>query len=174
MKTIILAIFAASLALSACARTPAARPDDFSLRLEWDIGALPPQYHYSYTITISPDLIGEFTYQPGYGPEDSGEFWRTEFNLESKDLDALYSMLDEKGMLRSRWATGQPLMGAQGTSLVITASGNEYPVPSVSVLTRSEREKVETVIETIRGLVPKAIWDEMEARQADFEAGFED
>lgn len=172
MKTIILAIFAASLALSACARMPAARPGDFSLTLDWDTGALPPPYHYSYTITISPDLIGEFTYQPGYGPEDSVEIWKTEFNLESKDLEALYSMLDAKGMLRSNWSTGQPLMGGQGTSLVITASGNEYHIPSVSVLTRSERDKVEAVIETIRGLVPQTIWDEMKARQAEFDAGF--
>ena len=76
-------------------------------------------------------------------------------------------------MLRSKWSTGQPLLGGQGTSLVITASGKEYRVPSVSILTRSEREKVEELIEIIRGYVPKSIWDEMDARQAEFEAGFE-
>ena len=76
-------------------------------------------------------------------------------------------------MLRSQWSTGQPLLGGQGTSLVITASGKEYRVPSISVLTRSEREKVDEIIEIIRGYVPQAIWDEMDARQAAFEAEFE-
>ncbi len=173
MKMFIWVILTACLALNACARTSAARPDDFSLTLEWDTGALPPAYHYSYIITISPDLACQFSFQPGYAPENSSEFWDTEFNLASKDLDALYQTLAEKEVLRSKWSTGQPLLGAQGSSLVITAGGKVYRVPSISVLARSECEKVEAVIEIIRGYVPQTIWDEMAARQAEFEAGFE-
>lgn len=172
MKPIIWALFAVCLALSACARTSAARPDDFSLTLEWDTGALPPPYHYSFTITIGPDLAGQFSFQPGYAPENSGEFWETEFNLNSKDLDALYKTLMEKEILRSKWSTGQALLGGQGTSLVITANSKAFRVPSVSILTRSEREKAEELIGIIRGYVPQSIWDEMAARQAEFEAGY--
>ena len=172
MKTVIWVIFTACLALSACARTPAARPDDFSLTLEWDTGALPPPYHYSYIITIGPGSEGQFSYQPGYAPEDSGKLWATEFKLDGKSLDALYKTLAEKEALRSNWSTGQPLLGGQGTSLVIIADGKEYRVPTVSILTRTEREKVEAIFEIIRGYVPKTIWDEMAARQAEFEADF--
>ncbi|MDP2965526.1 MAG: hypothetical protein Q8N39_05730 [Pelolinea sp.] len=173
MKSVIWAIFTVSLALNACARMPAARPDDFSLTLDWGTGALPPPFHYSYTIAIGPNLVGKFTYQPGYGPEDSVEIWKTDFNLESNDLDALYSTLAEKGMLCSSWSTGQPLLGGKSTSLIITASGKDYHVPSVSELTQSERDKVEAIIDTIRGYVPQAIWDEMNECQAEFEEGFE-
>jgi hypothetical protein len=172
MNTILWVIVSASLALGACARVPGGRPDDFGLILDWDTGALPPPYHYSYTIAIGPGLVGQFSYQPGYAPEDQVAAWDKEFSLESKDLDALYKTLAEKGMLRENWATGQPLLGGQGSNLDITASGKEYHIPSVSVLTRSERDKVETVIEIIRGYVPQSIWDEMAARQAKFKAGF--
>jgi hypothetical protein len=173
MKPLIWALFTACLAMTACARPSAARPDDFGLTLEWDTGALPPPYHYSYTITINPDLSGQFSFQPGYAPENLNEFWETEFDLQNIDLDALYQTLIEKDALRSKWSTGQPLLGGQGTSLTIIASGKEYKVPSVSILTRSEREKVEALIEIIRGYVPQTIWDEMASRQAKFEAGFE-
>jgi hypothetical protein len=172
MKTIIWAIFTASLALGACARMPAARPDDFSLTLDWDTGALPPPYHYSYTVIIGPGLQSVLTYQSGYASEDQVEVWKKEFTLETKDLDALYKTMAEKGMLSSNWPTGQPLLGGKSTSIVITASGREYHIPGVSELAQSEREKVEAIIEVIRGFVPQTIWDEMAARQAAFEAGF--
>jgi hypothetical protein len=172
MKTILWVIVSVSLALGACARVPDSRPDDFGLILDWDNGALPPPYHYSYSITIGPVLVGQFSYQPGYAPENQVEVWNKEFSLENKDLDALYKILAEKGMLRENWATGQPLLGGQGSNLDITASGKDYHIPSVSMLTRSEREKVEVVFEIIRGYVPQSIWDEIAARQAKFEAGF--
>ena len=173
MKTILWALFFACLGLAACARMQAARPEDFSLTLEWDTGALPPPYHYSYTITIGPDLTGHFSFQPGYAPENSDVLWETEFDIQNAELDALYQTLAEKGVLRSKWSTGQSLLGGKGTSLVITAGSEKYEIPSVSVLDPQEREKVEEVIEIIRGFVPKSIWDEMSARQAEFEAGFE-
>ena len=173
MKMFFWLLLTACLVLSACERTPAARPDDFSLTLEWDTGALPPPYHYSYIVAIGPGLAEKFSFQPGYAPDNAEDAWQTKFELGSQDLDALYQILVEKDMLRSQWSTGQPLLGGQGTSLAISAGGKEYRVPSISVLTRSEREKVDEIIEIIRGYVPQAIWDEMVARQAEFEAGFE-
>jgi hypothetical protein len=172
MKTILWIIVSASLALGACAHVPGERPDDFGLILDWDTGTLPPPYNYSYTIAIGPGLVGQFSYQPGYAPENQVEVWNKEFSLESKDLDALYKTLAEKGMLRENWATDQRLLGGQGSNLDITASGNKYHIPSVSVLTRPDREKVEAVFEIIRGYIPQSIWDEMAIRQTKFEAGF--
>jgi hypothetical protein len=173
MKLIIWVLFTACLGLTACARVQTTRPKDFSLILDWDTGALPPLYHYSYIISIGPNPAGRFTFQPGYAPENSGEMWETEFELQDTDLDVLYLTLIEKEALRSNWSTGEPLMGGQGSSIVITAGGKEYKVPSLSILTRSDREKVQALIEIIRGYVPTSIWDEMTVRQAEFEAGFE-
>ena len=174
MKTKIVVILLSSLLICACGRAPASRPEDFSIKFEWDTGALPPQYHYSFTIAVGSGLSGEFFYQPGYGDEASADLWQTGFDMKSKDLDALYQFLLDEGMLRSEWATGQPLLGGQGTSLVITTSGKTYQIPSVSGLTQPERSKVEAFIELLRGIVPQSIWDEMDARQEDFEAKFKE
>ncbi len=173
MKPITMAVFTACLSLTACARMPTARPEDFSLTLEWDTGSLPPPYHYTYIISIGPDLISKFSFQPGYAPENSDKRWVTTFELQSKDLDSLFKTLAEKEILRSKWSTDQPLLGGQGTSLVITADGEKYTIPSVSILTRAESEKIEEVIKIIRDYVPKTIWNEMNARRAEFEARFE-
>ena len=173
MKPMILAAFTACLGLTACTRMQAARPEGFSVTLIWDTGALPPPYHYSYTIAIGSGLTGDFSFQPGYAPESNNELWETKFEIEVADLDALYQTLAEKGMLRSKWAAGQPLLGGQDTSLVIKAGIEEYVIPSVSILASQEREKVDEIIEIIRGIVPSSIWDEMDTRQAEFEAGFE-
>lgn len=173
MKTVSWALFFVCLGLTACSRGQAARPEDFSLILEWDTGALPPPYHYSYIISISPDFSGAFSFQPGYAPDNSGDLWETTFDLQNSDMDALYETLAEKGVFRSKWSTGQPLLGGQGTSLMINVGKEKYVIPSVSILARQEREKVEEVIEIIRGYVPKPIWDEMDVRRAEFEAGFE-
>jgi len=173
MKMFFWFLVTACLVLSACTRASTDRPEDFSLTLEWDTGALPPPYHYSYIVAIGPGLTEKFSFQPGYAPDFAEDAWQTEFELGSQDLNALYQTLVEKDMLRLKWSTGQPLLGGQGTSLVITADGKDYRVPSISVLTRSEREKVDEIIEIIRGYVPQAIWDEMDARQTAFETEFE-
>ena len=163
----------ALVALSACAKPAAERPPDFSLEFEWDTGALPPQYHYAYVIRLEPDGSGELVYSPGYEPLTQADAWRAAFLLSPDQMDDLYALLRGGNMLRSDWQTGQPLVGGQGTHIRITADGKTYEVPSVSVLTQSEREKVENLMEGIRSFVPAGIWEEMEARQAQFEADFE-
>ena len=166
-------LFLAVIALSACAKPSAERPSDFSLAFEWDTGALPPQYHYAYVIRFEPDGRGELVYSPGYEPLTQPDAWRAAFTLPPAQMDDLYTLLREGNMLRSDWQTGQPLVGGQGTRISITAEGKTFVVPSVSVLTQSERETVENVMEGIRSFVPAGIWEEMEARQARFEADFE-
>jgi len=160
-------------ALTACAKPAAARPPDFSLVFEWDTGALPPQYHYAYVIRIEADGKGELVYSPGYDPLTRADAWRAEFTLSPDQMDDLYALLRAENMLHSNWKTGQPLLGGQGTRIRITAHGSIYEVPSVSVLDKSERASVEEVMDAIRSYVPAKIWEEMEARQAQYEADFE-
>lgn len=172
MKMLVVFLLAL-IVLSACSKPAAERPPDFSLVFEWDTGALPPQYHYAYVIRIEPDGTGELVYSPGYEPLTQPGAWRAAFTLSPDQMDHLFALLRGGNMLRSDWQTGQPLVGGQGTRISITADGNTYVVPSVSVLSQSERETVEKVMEGIRSFVPAGIWEEMEARQSQFEADFE-
>jgi hypothetical protein len=159
--------------LSSCAGMSDTYPGDFSLVLEWDTGALPPEYHYQYTITIGPGPQGEFVYHPGY--EVTAEStWITSFEITETDLQSLFDYLKENNILRNQWQSGQPLMGGQGTIITITAFDQQYLVPSVSAVSQSERGLVEQTIEVIRAFVPEHIWTEMEQRQTDYESSFYD
>ena len=64
--------------------------------------------------------------------------------------------------------------GSPGTSLILDVSGNEFHVPSISILDRTELARVDAAIEAIRTLVPQTIWDELDARQKEYEANFEE
>lgn len=158
---------------TACSASSNRHPSDMNLTFNWNTGSLPPQYHYSYTITIQPDGNGSLDYQPGYEPDEATR-WQTEFSLTGKQMDALYGYLIENDLLRTTWNLGEPLLGGSGTSLVVTADGKEYTVPSISELQPDDRKLMEAAIDTIKNLLPQSIWDELDARQEAYEAGFEE
>ena len=159
---------------TACAAEPVQRPEDFSLTFGWNTGALPPQYFYSYTISVEPDGTGKLTYQPGYQLDNTENFWQTEFNLTNKQMDDLYQYLLDNDLLRSSWKEGEILLGSSGTSISITANGKEFLVPSISKLQQADRLLVNAAMDYIHSLVPQDIWDEMDARQQKYEAEFQE
>lgn len=171
MEKMFLIFILSALLFVSCAAMPDEYPDDFSLVLEWDTGALPPEYHYQYTISIGPGPQGEFVYHPGYEatPENT---WITGFEITETGLQLLYDYLKSNNILRGGWASGQPLVGGQSTSILITAFGQQYLVPSVSEVSRNERELIERTIEEIRSYVPDTIWQEMNERQSDYELNY--
>jgi len=157
--------------LSSCAGMPDKYPHDFGLVLEWDTGALPPEYHYQYTVTIGPGPQGEFTYHPGY-EENAPLAWITPLYVTETDLQSLYTFLNDNNVLRNRWDSGQPLLGGQSTRIIINALGQQFVVPSISEVSQKERDLVEKTIESIRARVSESIWSEMERRQAEYESSF--
>jgi len=159
--------------ISSCSGLPAETPEDFSVIFSWDTGSLPPQYHYSYTITVGPSPQGEFVYRPGYDEQDRTHLWAADFVLTQGELDTLYASLKDLGMMRSRWNTGRRLIGGSNTEMVITAYGKEFRVPSVSELKDQDRSRAEDAMEVVRDSVPQDIWEEMEARQQAYEKSFE-
>lgn len=173
MKRLIFILSATVFVFSSCSGLPAETPEDFSVVFSWDTGALPPRYHYSYTITIGPGLQGQFVYQPGYDAQDRTNMWVADFALTQGHLDSLYASLKDLGMMQSRWNTGAGLVGGSNTDIIITAYAKEYRVPSIAELEEGDRGSVEDAMGDIRGAVPQDIWDEMEARQQAYEENFE-
>jgi len=161
------------VSVTACSASSNRHPADFSLTFDWNTGSLPPQYHYSYTITIQSDGKGSLDYQPGYEPNEATR-WQTEFSLTVKQMDALYGYLIENDLLRATWNLGEPSLGGSGSSLVVTAGGKEYAVPSISELQPEDRKRLEVTIDAIKNLLPQNIWDELDARQEVYESGFEE
>lgn len=145
---------------------------DFSLLFKWNTGTLPPQYTYTYTIILGPGK-GRLEYQPGYA-DDSSQQWMVDFTVSEKQMHDLYEYLNSQDMFRSSWKKGEPMMGAPGTRLILEAYGRQYNIPSISILASSEYARVDAAMEAIRALVPQTIWDEMETRQEEYEANYEE
>lgn len=149
-------------------------PDDFSLSFDWSTGALPPKYHYEYVITVGPVPQGEFEYISGYDSSGESNRWITSFSVSKDEIEELYSYLKNLDIFRTRWKTGSGLIGGSTTSLIITAYGKEYQIPSISELEGTDGILVEAAIDEIRRYVPDSIWEEMNDRQTRYEENYQD
>jgi len=170
----IILVIGTGIIMLGCGTIEPQMPDDFSLSFDWNTGALPPEYRYAYLITIGPGTQGEFEYVPGYDSSGESNIWITQFTLSGDALVELYEYLDKHDIFRTRWKTGRGLVGGSTTSLIITAFGKEYHVPSISELEDADKMLIEDVFEEIRGYVPDAIWDEMNNRQTQYGESFTD
>lgn len=171
----LLTFFSASIVLIlliiGCTSMPAEMPDDFAITFSWNTGSLPPRYRYDYVITIGPGAQGEFDYVPGYGEENDPNRWVTAIAITQDDLQTLYVYFREQGFFDAKWVKPEAeRIGGSTTSLILTAFGKDHLVPSISALEGTELNKVEAAQDFVRLFVPDAIWEEMEARQAAYEA----
>jgi hypothetical protein len=170
----ILLIIGTGIIAMGCGAKEPQMPDDFSLSFDWNTGALPPKYHYTYGITIGPGTQCEFEYISGYDSSVESNRWITPFTLSKDALEELYRYLKNQEIFRASWETGRGLIGGSTTSLIITAYGKEYQIPSISELEGADKKLVEEAMDMIRGYVPESIWEEMNDRQARYEEGYED
>ena len=179
----IFAVLICTLVTVACSQLPTITPpdsselptetaQDFSLLFEWNTGTLPPQYTYTYTIILGPGK-GRLEYQPGYA-DDNSQQWMVDFTVSEKQMHDLYEYLNSQNMFRSSWKEGEPMMGGSGTTLILKAFEEQYTIPSISILSSSEYARVDAAMEAIRALVPQTIWDEMDARQKEYETNYEE
>ncbi|MBM3707626.1 MAG: hypothetical protein FJW69_04680 [Actinobacteria bacterium] len=143
---------------------------DFFNNLEkiYDVGALPPPYHYYYEIKIGPGEQCFFEYQPGYGEQPAPQVWKSSFNVSQKQLDSLYRLLVDYNFFRKTWKEGEIPCGSDSTSIEIKAGSKIFKIPSDSSLKGDDASEVREVAEFIKELVPQKIWSEMQAMQQDF------
>ena len=170
----ILLIIGTGIMTIGCEAKESQIPDDFGLSFNWNTGALPPKYHYAYGITIGPGTQGEFEYIPGYTSSGESNQWITSFSLSKDALEELYKYLKNQDIFRAGWKTEHGLIGGSTTSLIITAYGKEYQIPSISKLEDAEKILVEEAMDVIRGYVPESIWEEMNDRQTRYEESYQD
>ena len=69
MRSIIYGITIAIILITCCAcgLKGTSLPEDFTLRMAWNTGSLPPKYRYEYVITVGSEGQGVFEYTSGYG-----------------------------------------------------------------------------------------------------------
>ena len=169
-KVMVMAI--SLLTLACCSQKTSDVAQDFSLYFEWNTGSLPPQYTYTYTITLGPGTQGKLVYQPGY-EEDKLHHWEVDFSVSEQQMVDLYQYLDGQDMFNNKWNEGEPMEGSSGTTLILYNNGRQYNIPSISILDHNEVARVDAAMQAIRNLVPQTIWDEMDTRQKEYETNYE-
>ncbi|MBE7555497.1 MAG: hypothetical protein HS126_30985 [Anaerolineales bacterium] len=150
------------------------KPADFSLQYHWSESALPPPYHYEYTLHLGPGSQGLIEFWPDY-PNPGTPVWTETFELKAGDLEKLFTLLQAKGLLEAQERSGQgPPPGAPADGLQVTVEGRQISLPSYAA-GEKEAEGIAEVYEAVKAQIPEPIWTKLmgqyEQYQQDFLAG---
>lgn len=164
----LLGLSAATLLMGCAAQGGATAPDDLLITYEWREGSLPPPYHYEYSIVLRADGNGEVTMVPDY-PGEGVPVWSEPFSVERASLDQMYATMVEQGLLSQRWsAEDSPPVGGSSEDMSVVAGGRTITIPSF--LPSAQQARAEAIYAALRAVVPQAIFDDLEARRAAYEA----
>jgi hypothetical protein len=168
-----LATVAAAGALTGCGSASDAgrAPDDLLLTYAWSEGSLPPPYHYSYTIRVQADGAGEVTMIPDYAGEGV-PVWTEPFTVPQADLDRMYRTMVERGLLSEDWrAVDDPPVGGSSATMSAVAEGRIVEIPAF--LEAAQSGRADAIYAALRQVVPEALFADLEARRAAYEAAHE-
>lgn len=142
-------------------------PDDLLITYEWREGALPPPYHYEYAIRLQADGKGEVTMIPDY-PGEGVPVWTEPFTVAPAELDQMYATMVAEGLLDERWsALDSPPIGGGSATMTAVAQGRTVAIPAF--LPPAQQSRADAIYAALRGVVPQAIFDDLEAQRAAYE-----
>ena len=142
------------------------RPADFAVEYEWREGSRPPPYHYEYSISVRPAGDGEIVLIPNY-PADGVPRWTEKFQIAERDLNELYRAMAENRLFTQQWRQLEPApIGGSNQTLVVTARGKRIKV--ADYLISGQQAPARVMYAAVRALVPREIWDQMQARREQY------
>jgi hypothetical protein len=170
-RTILTTLFglsAAALLMGCAAQSQGGQaPNDLLITYEWREGSLPPPYHYEYSIRLQADGSGEVTMIPDY-PGEGVPVWNEPFTVAPAALNQMYATMQASGLLSERWSElDDPPVGGSSANMTVVAAGRTVTIPAF--LPPAQQGRAETIYATLRGVVPQAIFDDLEARRAAYE-----
>jgi hypothetical protein len=144
---------------------PRTLPADFAVRYEWGNGALPPPYHYDYTVHLGPGAgVGRVEFRPGH---DSVPVWTESFPVTEAQLRSMYAVFMARGVFDRAWSEGQPMAGGETEWLEATADGRSVTLPSQP--RDEDRPALREVYAAVRAVVPDGVVAGLVARQERFQ-----
>ena len=141
-------------------------PEDFALTCDWAAGAMPPPYHYEYSITVGPDGRGEITFWPDY-PAEETPAWRETWQAPFERRLRLYHLLEEHGFLNPVVETGEEEerpIGGETVRLEASANGQRIQLDSTR-LSADRADALREMLDAVRALVPDLVWEDLAARR---------
>ena len=143
------------------------QPADFSLDYHWSESALPPPYHYEYTIHLGPGSQGLIEFWPDY-PNPGTPVWTETFELKDEDLEKLYAFLQAKGLLEEQAGHSEGVPpGAPSDGLRVMVEGRQFSLPG-----SNETEGLAEVVEAVKTQVPAPLWTKLMAQYEQYQQEF--
>lgn len=165
LLTLALALFATPCSPSDT--TASERPDDFTLRYQWDTGTLPPPY--SHQVLVSVDADGSGTAQIQMNGSNAPA-WSETFRATAEQMDATYKAFCESGVFATAWQNPDTYpVGGSSWRLQATALGDLVVIPPYAVSTPAR--SLDRVVDAIEEIVPRRIWQTLEAQRNAYIAG---
>lgn len=144
---------------------PRTLPADFAVRYEWGNGALPPPYHYDYTVHVGPGAgTGRVEFRPGH---DSVPVWTESFPVTEAQLRRVYAVLMARGVFDRAWSEGEPMAGGETEWLEATADGRSVTLPSQP--RAEDRPALREVYAAVKSVVPPGVIAGLVARQEQYQ-----
>ncbi|MCI0472497.1 MAG: hypothetical protein L0Y76_02835 [Ignavibacteria bacterium] len=138
----------------------------------YNAGALPPPYHYHYTISISKDGQGELLHTSGYA--DNGKNTsKYSFVLSDKELNQLVQAVNESGVLNSdiKQRPGEEIPdGGHSDGLTFYSESGDAETENIIKTVPSYPDlKYEKILNKLYSViikcVPDDIWNKVNARE---------
>lgn len=162
--------FALALFATPCSpadTTAPERPADFTLRYQWDAGPLPPPYGYQVRITVNPDGSGMAQVRMN---GQNAPVWTEPFRATAEQMDRTYRALCASGVYVTQWSSPDDIpVGGSAWRLVTTANGDRVEIPPYAL--SSPARSLGGVVEAIEAVVPRAMWQALEAKRDAYLSG---
>jgi len=141
------------------------------LEYYYNVGSLPPPYHYSYTITIDKDGKGNLNYIGGYTSTEKNTSEYT-FELSKEELKKLKKEIKKSDILNldiKQRPNEEIPDGGHSDGLQIFGKDDDGKFKSIKSIPSYPDLKYEKVLEklydTIRKCVSENIWKEIELKK---------
>ncbi|GAB5534991.1 MAG: hypothetical protein Rubg2KO_12400 [Rubricoccaceae bacterium] len=140
--------------------TAAERPDDFTLHYQWDAGSLPPPYGYQVQVSVEADGSGTAQIQMNGG----GPTWSEPFRATAEQMDETYKAFCESGVYVTEWQEPDAVpVGGSSWRLRTSALGDRVVIPPYA--TSSPARSLDQVVDAVEEIVPRRIWQKLEAQR---------
>ncbi len=137
----------------------------------YNIGSLPPPYHYSFEITVNTGIAGVIVYYPGYEKDST---WVYNFEISESRLKKINEAIIRSNVLNDQipeLPNDKIPDGGSSQNLTITLpqdpSLDQTPPRIVTPFYPEEsyEEKLGGIYSVIKEAVPNYIWDEINTKK---------
>ncbi|RPI18224.1 MAG: hypothetical protein EHM58_06255 [Ignavibacteriae bacterium] len=168
MKKLVVLLTVILIPVMACSQS---QQDWTELMYHYQTGSVPPQYYFSYDMTVAQSGILTLVYHPGYQTDSS---WTYQLNVPADDIAHLNNAIKASGILNGTIPEApqehRPVGGPiQHVMLMLPQDPNLDQMPpritTPDFPDDAYREKLAVLYEQIQKLVPASTWNEIETRR---------